>query len=229
MKLTDKRFWNGEKTVYYPSFKYALKDSLLFSISWVGIICLLLCAICSIVYFGNGDNLSGDTISVALIFLIAVFFISNGMFLCGNWFKQNRIINRIKKILPEGSNMQSVHYDCTNKEYKIMLDYLCKTYKVTVEYPAFYISERKVRALGPLSIDSDKELKNNQSLIMNYMRPLYHCPICGLPLDFAPWGDDGKTPTYEICPCCGVEWGNEDYTPESRKECLNKWLVAGAK
>ena len=26
MKLTDKRFWNGEKTVYYPSFKHALTD-----------------------------------------------------------------------------------------------------------------------------------------------------------------------------------------------------------
>lgn len=23
--------------------------------------------------------------------------------------------------------------------------------------------------------------------------------------DYNPWGDDGKTPTYDICPCCGVE------------------------
>lgn len=38
-----------------------------------------------------------------------------------------------------------------------------------------------------------------------------------------------KTPTYEICPCCGVEWGNEDYTLESRIEYRNKWLAAGAK
>ena len=32
------------------------------------------------------------------------------------------------------------------------------------------------------------------------------CPVCGYPLsDYNPWGDDGKTPTYDICPCCGVE------------------------
>lgn len=38
------------------------------------------------------------------------------------------------------------------------------------------------------------------------------CHVCGYPLgDYNPWGDDGKTPTYDICPCCGVEWGNEDY------------------
>lgn len=58
----------------------------------------------------------------------------------------------------------------------------------------------------------------------------YYCPICGLPLgDFAPWGKDDKTPTYDICPCCGVEWGNEDYTLESRTEYRNKWLADGAK
>lgn len=54
------------------------------------------------------------------------------------------------------------------------------------------------------------------------MKAPYYCSICGLPLDFAPWGDDGKTPTYDICPCCGVEWGNEDYTLDSRTEYRNK-------
>ena len=47
----------------------------------------------------------------------------------------------------------------------------------------------------------------------------YYCTVCGLPLgDFAPWGDDKESPTFDICPCCGVEYGNEDYTPESRTE-----------
>ena len=35
-----------------------------------------------------------------------------------------------------------------------------------------------------------------------------YCRICGYRLGFEPWGDDEKTPTYEICPCCGVEFGN---------------------
>lgn len=56
------------------------------------------------------------------------------------------------------------------------------------------------------------------------------CPACGYPLgNYNPWGDDGKTPTFDICPCCGVEWGNEDYTTESRTEYRNKWLADGAK
>lgn len=56
------------------------------------------------------------------------------------------------------------------------------------------------------------------------------CSICGYPLgNYNPWGGDGKTPTYDICPCCGVEWGNEDYTLESRTEYRNKWLADGAK
>ena len=56
------------------------------------------------------------------------------------------------------------------------------------------------------------------------------CPVCGYPLgNYNPWGDDGKTPTFDICPCCGVEWGNEDYTTESRTEYRNKRLADGAK
>ena len=42
-----------------------------------------------------------------------------------------------------------------------------------------------------------------------------YCKVCGYKLSFESWGDDGNTPTYEICPCCGVEFGNEDYTAES--------------
>ncbi len=29
MKLTDKRFWSGEKTGYYPSFKYLRQSNAL--------------------------------------------------------------------------------------------------------------------------------------------------------------------------------------------------------
>ena len=66
MKLTDKRFWNGEKTVYYPSFKHALTDSLLWSILGIEVICLLLSVVCLTIYFINGDNLSWDDISYFL-------------------------------------------------------------------------------------------------------------------------------------------------------------------
>jgi len=57
----------------------------------------------------------------------------------------------------------------------------------------------------------------------------FYCRICGYRLGFEPWGDDGKTPTYEICPCCGVEFGNEDCTIKSIKEYRESWIKSGCK
>jgi hypothetical protein len=41
------------------------------------------------------------------------------------------------------------------------------------------------------------------------------CRVCGLDQQSPPWGVDGKSPTYAICDCCGVEFGYEDSTRES--------------
>ncbi len=169
MKVTDKRFWSGEKMVYYPLFKYVLTDSLLFSVLWTGAISLLLCSICFIIYLSNGEISSLHTISFGLIFLFIVFIISNGMFLYENWFKQCRIIDKAKKQLPKECDMLSIKFDSASKAYKVTLDYIGKTYRMTVEYPSFYISEKGARALGPLNIDSRKSLEENKSLIMDYM------------------------------------------------------------
>lgn len=57
----------------------------------------------------------------------------------------------------------------------------------------------------------------------------HHCRVCGLYIESAPWGEDGETPTYEICPCCGVEFGNEDYTLQSVRNYRTKWLESSAK
>ena len=58
---------------------------------------------------------------------------------------------------------------------------------------------------------------------------IYHCRVCGLRLDDPPWGDDGRTPLYEFCPCCGVEFGYQDATPLGAKKHREQWLKAGAK
>jgi len=58
----------------------------------------------------------------------------------------------------------------------------------------------------------------------NNMEYINNCRVCGFFMKDPPWGVDGKSPNYEICPCCGVEFGNEDYTVESTKEYRNKWL-----
>lgn len=55
----------------------------------------------------------------------------------------------------------------------------------------------------------------------------HHCKICGLYLENMPWGEDGISPTSEICPCCGVEFGYEDYTIESIIEYRKQWIGNG--
>ena len=37
----------------------------------------------------------------------------------------------------------------------------------------------------------------------------------------------GVSPTYIICNCCGVEFGNEDYTIESTKKYREEWIKRG--
>jgi hypothetical protein len=47
------------------------------------------------------------------------------------------------------------------------------------------------------------ELKINEDL--------FKCRVCGYNCaPFLPWGEDGKTPSYSICPRCGIEFGYED-------------------
>ena len=51
----------------------------------------------------------------------------------------------------------------------------------------------------------------------------HNCRVCGYYIDDLPWGKEDNCPTYEICPCCGVEFGNEDCTKESTKQYREKF------
>lgn len=55
------------------------------------------------------------------------------------------------------------------------------------------------------------------------------CRICGLKQEEFPWGVDGISPTYDICYCCGAEFGNHDYSVEACREYRENWLAKGAK
>lgn len=54
------------------------------------------------------------------------------------------------------------------------------------------------------------------------------CRICGLDQEEPPWGDDGRSPQYIICHCCGVDSGYEDYTVESCRIYRQIWLAKGS-
>lgn len=111
MKLNDKRFRQGLKTNYYPSFFHAMMDSFRFSVLWTAVITVLLCIIPLIIYLRNVESLSLSIISVGLSFLFVVFIISNAIFLYENWYKQNRTLNKMKRLLPEGCDILSIEYN----------------------------------------------------------------------------------------------------------------------
>lgn len=56
----------------------------------------------------------------------------------------------------------------------------------------------------------------------------YVCRVCGSEQLEPPWGEDVQTPNYDICDCCGVEFGYEDMSMESIKDYRQKWVKNGA-
>lgn len=57
----------------------------------------------------------------------------------------------------------------------------------------------------------------------------HECRVCGCYSEYFPWGEDGKSPTFQLCPCCGVQFGKEDLTLESIKEYRDGWISKGGK
>lgn len=83
--------------------------------------------------------------------------------------------------------------------------------------------------IGGIYVLFEQNSKKGKKLIKKgYIRNRF-CRVCGYELEFSPWGESNDTPTYEICPCCGAEFGYDDYTPESIKTYREKWIQSGAK
>jgi phosphoribosylanthranilate isomerase len=56
----------------------------------------------------------------------------------------------------------------------------------------------------------------------------YRCRVCGLEQSEPPWGPAGESPTYDICACCGVEFGYQDFTLAAVQKYRERWLASGA-
>lgn len=54
------------------------------------------------------------------------------------------------------------------------------------------------------------------------------CRVCGRLHEGPPWGEDGRTASFEICRCCGVEFGYEDVSPQAARHYRAAWLAGGA-
>lgn len=61
----------------------------------------------------------------------------------------------------------------------------------------------------------------------DFSKEIRYCRVCGLKYEEPPWGFDGKTPSFEICQCCGVEFGYEDATVVGVNRYRKKWISSG--
>ncbi|BCG59454.1 hypothetical protein [Paenibacillus sp. URB8-2] len=58
----------------------------------------------------------------------------------------------------------------------------------------------------------------------------YICHVCGYPeLNEPPWGINGESSSFNICPCCGFEYGYDDCQLEAYEKNKQKWINSGAK
>lgn len=56
------------------------------------------------------------------------------------------------------------------------------------------------------------------------------CRVCGFRYDnYYPWGEDGKSPSFDICDCCGTEFGYQDCNIDAIRAKREKWIEEGAK
>ncbi|RYX85725.1 hypothetical protein EON83_05145 [bacterium] len=60
-------------------------------------------------------------------------------------------------------------------------------------------------------------------------RNLNCCRVCGYKYeeDYFPWGTDGKVATFDICFCCGVEFGYQDCLENSITKFRSAWMAKG--
>jgi len=54
----------------------------------------------------------------------------------------------------------------------------------------------------------------------------YMCPVCGYPeIEEIPYLDE-NTPSYEICPSCGTEYGYDDLV-KTHTQLRDEWIING--
>jgi hypothetical protein len=58
---------------------------------------------------------------------------------------------------------------------------------------------------------------------------VYYCYVCGAPTEDPPRGENGHTPLFEFCPCCGCEYGYQDASTKGIETLRAKWLAGGGK
>ena len=73
------------------------------------------------------------------------------------------------------------------------------------------------------------DIMRNDKAVEAEMTGAFNCPACGFcQLEEPAWDQDIGSPSFNICPCCGCEFGYNDATPQARERHLRQWIRNGA-
>jgi len=64
-------------------------------------------------------------------------------------------------------------------------------------------------------------------IISMHNEPTYFCRVCGLDQLEPQYGESGNMPTFNICSCCGVEFGYQDTIISAVKAFRERWVREG--
>ncbi len=63
---------------------------------------------------------------------------------------------------------------------------------------------------------------------MTNKNDLLACRVCGLIVeDYYPWGENGDLASFDICGCCGAEFGYDDFEKDDVLAYRKEWLEKG--
>ena len=74
----------------------------------------------------------------------------------------------------------------------------------------------------------DKKYAKSQPQKQWHRRARFY-KFCRYELKSSPWEEDSLSPSHEIYPCCGAEFGCNDYTIDATITYRNRWIKSGAK
>ena len=71
-------------------------------------------------------------------------------------------------------------------------------------------------------------MASQQTWIISMHNNQYLCPVCGYPELDDPAYDEYGCSSYEICPCCGTQFGYDD-TEKSHFQLRVEWVQQGGR
>jgi hypothetical protein len=86
-----------------------------------------------------------------------------------------------------------------------------------IYYAINELIERKIKD----NFDAKKRIEIRK---INCSKPFTNnCRVCGYENLNFPWGKNGISPSYQVCPCCGCQFGVNDITPYDIKKRREYW------